>query len=255
MIVRKLPGGKLLCIHQTSHALMAHDFCRHWGNRDFARPEPNSIVLAAIAQHDNGWTQWEQHPALNDDGSPMDFLHGPDGVEKIALWQRGVDHAYAQHPYMAVLVGRHASLLYGEDSSSSTVAFVARQQQLLTDMRQQFAGDPEMSAAFGDAAVVANTRILQFGDSASLQVVIPWAESRTFADCPIDSSGATVAIKMRIEGDAVTFSPWPFDVAAFAVNIHGRLLSQQQFAHEREYHAALQAAPIRTLRWSVVREL
>ena len=40
MIVREMANGQLLCIHQTTHALMAEQFCRHWGNGDFARPLP-----------------------------------------------------------------------------------------------------------------------------------------------------------------------------------------------------------------------
>lgn len=59
MIVRELADGRLLCIRQTSHALMAAAFCRHWGNADFAPPAPYEPVLLAIAQHDNGWTEWE----------------------------------------------------------------------------------------------------------------------------------------------------------------------------------------------------
>ena len=55
MIVREMPNGQLLCIHQTSHALMAEEFCRHWGNADFAAPTPYAETMLAIAQHDNGW--------------------------------------------------------------------------------------------------------------------------------------------------------------------------------------------------------
>ena len=112
MITRPMPNGQLLCINQTSHALMAAEFCRHWGNRDFAAPAPYQPVLTGIAQHDNGWYEWELAPLLRADGAPMDFLHGPPPHEKLALWQRGIDRAAAQHPYAGLLTGWHASLLY-----------------------------------------------------------------------------------------------------------------------------------------------
>ncbi len=84
-----MPDGRLLCINQTSHALMAAEFCHHWGNRDFACPQPYAAVMLGIAQHDNGWYEWEQRPHLRGDGYPMDFLHGPPGEEKIALVATG----------------------------------------------------------------------------------------------------------------------------------------------------------------------
>ena len=41
---------------------MAADFCRHWGNDAFAVPTPYEPVIMAIAQHDNGWYEWEEAP-------------------------------------------------------------------------------------------------------------------------------------------------------------------------------------------------
>ena len=68
MIVRKLADGRLFCINQTSHALMAAQFCRAWGNDDVAPPAPVDIVRMAVAQHDNGWYEWECAPKLRADG-------------------------------------------------------------------------------------------------------------------------------------------------------------------------------------------
>ena len=112
MIVREQPDGRLLVVNQTSHALMAAAYCRHWGNREFARPEPYDAVLAGIAQHDNGWYEWEEQPRLRADGYPMDFLHHDDPLAKVDLWARGAARAAAQHPYAGLLVGQHAASLY-----------------------------------------------------------------------------------------------------------------------------------------------
>ena len=112
MIVQQLPDGRTLCINQTSHALMAAAFCRHWGNEAFAAPTPYEPVMMAIAQHDNGWYEWEEAPLLRPDGFPMDFMHGPAADAKVALWELGIARAAAQHPYAGLLVRRHATLLY-----------------------------------------------------------------------------------------------------------------------------------------------
>src|SRR5687768_3554419 len=106
MIVHNQPNGQLLCIHQTSHALMAAEFCRHWGNSEFATPTPYIAVMNAIGQHDNGWYEWECAPELREDGVPMDFMHGPAAKVKRELWQRGIDRASAQHPYAGLMVSR-----------------------------------------------------------------------------------------------------------------------------------------------------
>ncbi|MBV7337165.1 DUF3891 family protein [Chloroflexi bacterium TSY] len=89
-------------IKASTHAVMAAAFCRHWGNADFARPKPYEIVMLAIEQHDNGWYEWELSSKLRADGYPMDFIHDDDPFGKIELWRRGINRAYAQHPYAAI---------------------------------------------------------------------------------------------------------------------------------------------------------
>src|SRR5262245_37394200 len=100
MIVRSQTNGQLLCNDPTSHALMAAEFCRHWGNADFATPTAYDVIMSAIAQHDNGWYEWEAAPQLDGNGAPLAFIPGPPYLEKLALWQLGIDRAAGQHPYM-----------------------------------------------------------------------------------------------------------------------------------------------------------
>lgn len=260
MIVRVQPNGQLLCINQTSHALMAEEFTHHWGNRDFRRPLLGAPVLSAIAQHDSGWYEWELAPQLRPDGYPMDFLHGPIAAVKLGLWRRGMQRAAAQHPYAGLLVGQHAALLYMPDlprlpvgERQATEALLADQADYLAYLQQLFATDPEMSAALEEATVLAHTRLLQFGDSASLQVLMPWANSRTFPHAPVDFRGEYTPVTMQWAGQTIHFAPWPFAVDEFTVTIHGRLLDQRHFESEAAYHAALAVAPLQRLTWRVVR--
>lgn len=259
MIIRPHAGDKLLCINQTSHALMAAEFCRHWGNRDFAAPAPYAPVLAGIAQHDNGWYEWELAPQLRPDGAPMDFLHGPPLAEKLALWQLGVERAAAQHPYAGLLVGWHASLLYLEgidrmagEELLAVRGFISAQELRIAQAAHAFARDAVLGPALRPAAVEAHTRLLQFGDNASLQVCLPRARERTLRNCPVDFRGEYTEIQMTWDDRAIHFAPWPFGVDAFSVSIHGRLLDQTSFPDERAYHAALAAAPYHQLTWRVM---
>lgn len=240
---------------------MAAQFCRHWGNGDFATPKPYDVVMDAIAQHDNGWYEWEVAPEINDDGAPVDFMHGPAAEVKRALWRRGVDRSAAQHPFMGLLVSRHATLLYrgdlqrlNEDERRATEAFIAEQERWTQKVRQSLAGDAELHHAASEPVLMAHTRLLQFGDSSSLQVCIPWSNERIYAHCPVDFVGTYATVTMRWEGQQITFDPWPFGVDQFEVSIHGHLLEQSTFVDHAAYQAALDAAPIQTLTWRVARD-
>ncbi len=260
MIVRTESNGQLVCILQTSHALMAAELCRHWGNRNFATPSPYAPVLTGIAQHDNGWYEWECAPQIRPDGAPMDFMHGPAAETKRLLWRRSIDHALAQHPYAGLLVSRHAVLLYqgdlpdlAPDEHRATTAFIAEQDALLGRVRQAVAGDDELRRATEDAPLYAHTRLLQIGDATSLQVTIPWGPTRRLADCPVDFAGALTAITLTWDKDVMSFDPWPFGVDEFSIGVHGRVLDRPTFPNHAAYQAALAAAPLRRLRWRVVR--
>lgn len=260
MIVREMANGQLLCIHQTSHALMAEQFCRHWGNADFAHPLPYAATMLAISQHDNGWYEWELHPRLRADGYPMDFIHDTEPLGKVQLWRRGVNRIYEQHPYAALLVGHHAALLYGYDLPNlsgelhaAVAEFIADQQMLLDIVRHAYANDTCYRAFLTDAAIDANTRLLQFGDRASLQVLMPWAAAQQLANCPVTLQ-ERIALTMRYTAQEITFAPWPFGVDQFTVEIHGKLLSERHFVNEEAYHVALAEAPLLRLSWQVVKE-
>lgn len=260
MLVRTQPNGQLLCVNQTSHALMAAQFCRHWGNQDFAKPAPYDVVINAIAQHDNGWYEWEAAPEIDAQGAPLAFIPGPAYTEKLAIWQLGIDRAAAQHPYMGLLTSRHATLLYESDlqrltgdERHATETFIAHQKRWTDQVRQQLAHDPLLHHAAAEPVLMAHTRLVQFGDSSSLQVAMPWSQERLFAHCPVDFVGTYTALTMHWEGQAITYDPWPFDVDHFTVTLHGRLLDQQTFPDNATYRAALAAAPLHTLEWHVAR--
>ena len=262
MIVREMSDGRLLCINQTSHALLSEALCRHWGNHEFARPQPYDVVMTAIGQHDNGWHQWESAPKLRADGYPMDFIHEDDPLGKVDLWRRGVAQSYDQHPYSALLIGRHAALLYEKylDNNEPDVrreisVFTAEQAKLLVQMRTDFSQTSFYTAALDDQCIDANCRLLQFGDRASLQLGIPWEKTCSISLCPVDGKGEFTTITMQWEQTGrrghVSFDPWPYSVDRFEVDIHGRLLSQRLFENVADYHMALKSAPYQRLTWSV----
>ena len=260
MIVREMPNGQLLCISQMTHALLAAAFCRRWGNHDFSPPAPYEIVMMAVAQHDCGWYEWDSHPCLRDDGYPMDFLHGPTGTEKLTLWRQGIERVAAQHPYASLLVGQHAAIMHEEamplipiEERPATQSFISEQQERIDRTRQILESDSPSVQALNSPTFEAHTRLLQFGDTVSLQIAMPWGPERVLDGCPIDSNGSTTTIRMTHEDNVVTFEPWPFEVDAFEVSIHGKLLGTRSFATVEAYHAALSDAHYHRLVWRVER--
>jgi len=260
MIVREMPNGQVLCLNQTTHAHMAAQFVRHWGNANFAAPTPYEEMMLAVSQHDNGWYEWELQPRLCANGYPMDFLKDDDPLAKLDLWRLSVNRVYAQHPYAALPVGRHAAWLYqgaldqitDEYVRRQTAAFIEEQEPLVAQVRHLFSDNATFTPLLSDAALDANTRLLQFGDFAVLQVAIPWANERTMPQCPLNHH-EHIDIQMRYDDKAIIFDPWPFGVESFTVSTHGRVLNQRYFASEAAYHAALADAPLHHLSWRVCR--
>jgi len=263
--VRELPDGGLLCIPQPTHALMAAQFCRHWGNRDFVRPEPWELVLPGVAQHDNGWVEWEAAARLRSDGVPMDFVHYADVAGKAALWRRGVERAWAQHPYMGLLVAHHAALLYrvgldrgqyrADPAGARVVAqFLAWVEGLERRARAHLAGVPELVAALAPDVLASNTRLLQFGDRAALQVAMPWPPE-SWIRVPVDGRGSYTELRMVYDPDerVIAFEPWPYGVETFPVVLEGYRLARRTFPDEPTYQEALAQAPWERQEWRVVR--
>lgn len=254
-----MPNGQLLCINQTSHALMAAEFCRYWGNQDFAPPTPYAEVMLAVSQHDNGWYEWELKPKLRPDGYPMDFLHDPDVLGKLNLWRRGINRSYEQHPYAALLIGHYAALLYAEtppelfsDEEHAHIAeFTADQEMLLALVRDRMQENGWIRSRLHHDAIKANTNLLRFCDRASLHLAMPWASQATVTGCPVDGDGRCTKIEFSFDDSQMSFSPWPFSVPSFDVHMHGRLLGQRKFSSAEDYHAALSEATFYSQKWRV----
>lgn len=262
VIVQELGDGRLWCINQTSHAQQSEDLCRHWGNADFARPEPYGPVMVGISQHDNGWYEWETAPEVRADGHPMDFVHGPHWSAKIDLWWRGIRRAFDQHPYAGVLVGHHAALLYVQlvervpdldpAERAGIAAFVEEQAGVRAEARRLLGADARLASALSDEAIEANTRLLLFGDSSSLRLCMPWAPG-VLPSCPVDGGAAFTGIDTRFDETTISYDPWPFGVDRFEVSVWGRLLDRARFSGHDEYRSALAAAPPLLRTWTVER--
>ena len=132
-------------------------------------------------------------------------------------------------------------------------AFVAAQRQQIGDLRRAWREEPA-AEWLTDARIAANTRLLRFGDSSSLQVCMPWQPDRVIQQVPVDGAGTFTKVRMTFDEATISFDPWPYDVDSFEVDIWGRLLDERTFLNESTYHARLAVAAWARLSWRVVKQ-
>src|ERR1700723_2816587 len=58
MIVRYESDGTIVMITQNDHAQLSGLFATHWGNSQFAKPEPYMPMVRAAMFHDRGWIRY-----------------------------------------------------------------------------------------------------------------------------------------------------------------------------------------------------
>src|SRR5262249_24254552 len=109
MIIRRAPAS-LLLITQPDHARQSAEIMRHWRADRFPESAARSVILLAVAEHDNGWREVDAAPVVDDGGRVLDFMSAPAAVRR-GIWPRAVDRL-ASTPYAAALVAQHALNVY-----------------------------------------------------------------------------------------------------------------------------------------------
>src|ERR1051325_8639454 len=144
MILVEGKGGRgevFLAIRQTDHAFLAAFFAREWGNEKFSKPQPSASFCLAVAEHDNGWSEWELQPALDPKTHlPYTFMSIPTETH-IALYQRGIERLVKVDHYAGLLAVIHASELYDRARATmpgySAKYVKSTESQLVSDFVQQ----------------------------------------------------------------------------------------------------------------------
>src|SRR6185436_7282892 len=78
VIVRQQPNGELILIGQTDHSRLVGQLAAHWGNTEFAVPDPFDSMVRAATFHDYGWLRYETSPLINPEtGEPYAFQNLP----------------------------------------------------------------------------------------------------------------------------------------------------------------------------------
>jgi hypothetical protein len=253
-------GNELWLIHQPDHGAVSGYLAAHWGNGEFARPgyfdlAPNPELLRAetvlaIAEHDNGWWEWEADPELDPaDGLPLGLLElsQHQGLER---WRLGVPRFVEKHPYISLLISFHAYWLhaprcepdadpaffhplFGDPASArhpsedqeQTKRFVAEQREIQERLLAWLGADATWSAAVRPEHLMPHVRLLQLGDALSLALCFGGDKALKLEGIPRQGWADRVTLELTPVSDGrIVCRPYPFDLDPLPVAIRGRVL-------------------------------
>lgn len=252
-----------ILISQIEHARLAGELARYWGNEP-VRAVDDDEVLWTIVHHDDGWSQWEQAPGVEQpSGRPLDFTEMPPETA-LAIWRKSI-LAAADHGNLApwLVAGHFSALLAHSHAAHSDAAkgWLAEFQQRRKAWLAAWKSDSPDSNTLERAA--ANLSHLQMFDSLSLwfccaersasqRVTTP--EGIELILEPVARERETKQAKngqRKAEGTTceVRISPWPLNVDTHQLTAAGWYVPAQHYNDAASLFAARKPA---RLVWQVV---
>ena len=279
-------GNQTWLISQPDHAAVSGYLAAHWGNEAFSRPgyyspSPQSELwrseaIFAIAEHDNGWWEWEADPEIDpEDGLPL-HLTGLTQQQGFDRWRLGVARFERKHPYAALLISLHAYWLHvyrcetGVDESfrhplfgspgswpppagvelEQTKQFVGEQKAIQQRLIARMSRDPEWSAAVEPPNLNPHARLLQLMDAFSLALCFGGKQEAAMDGIPRRGWDDRVSLALSPLGDKrIAIAPYPFDQDPLPVALRARVLTDQHLPPKAPFQAWWQSIPRTHLRF------
>lgn len=222
-------------IYQRAHALLAAKLLTYWREAD--RPLRWTETLNAVAQHDNGWQEWENRNQLTPLGTPRTFDETP--LEEIVQQaERAILRTWHQSLWAGLLVSRHVSHLY-EPRRGSVEAL----DQLLDAQEPQRAHWRKHLEGVSAEEEESAYSLLLWADTFSLILcrnALPFGERAVEIGAGPDGKRYDV-VQMADDGRLVV-TPWPYEKERFRVAVDTYHLTQLTFESNDELADALHAA-------------
>ena len=263
--------GRMWLVAQPDHAEVAGYLAAHWGNDDFVRPgsfanapDPERLRAAtvmAVAQHDNGWWEWEATPEIAAiDGFPSglaDVLKNQQaGMNRWRLGLRRLDSV----PYANLLISHHAYWLYAAGALTdpdpafahplfwkgspekllpgrreAELAFLAEIEELQREWVKALRADAATASWVEPEHLHPHARLLQLLDALSLSLCSALLPARSgkakglgedefeLRDVPRRTWSDRVAIRVTPLGERrIALAPYPFDQDPLPVSVLAR---------------------------------
>jgi Protein of unknown function (DUF3891) len=242
-------GDAVVAIGQASHAWLSGQLARAWGNDHFPAPSPWEEVCLGAEQHDVGMALWdllpERHPET---GRPLQFFE-LDRRTHLALWTEAPLRLLTQSRYAALLVSLHGTGLYERFPPRTDDPEVA--QAIADYLGGQRALQERLAAEVGATheELLRNQALLAAWDGISLALCR--RQAAAFEARGVPGREGPVTITLAAEGDHHTLYPWPLNVATLEVRAEGRRLDGPPAPDQPALHAALERAPVQTVRFTL----
>lgn len=260
-------GEHLLAIRQTDHAFLAGFFAREWGNELFSKPEPHASFCLAVAEHDNGWSDWELQPTLDSRTHlPYSFMSIPTETH-IAMYQRGIERLVKVDHYAGLLASMHASELYDRARATmpgySAKYVKSTESQQVNDFVQQLRlqqlrlkvdlrANPATKDFSDEARLKGNTARLEMLDRLSLHFCMNIQDDVLFDAVPVNEQGEEADIELHHEGaGVVAIAPYPFRREPLAFSIMARRVAKKVYSSDADFQKTLAAAQYFPMKFAV----
>ena len=246
MIVRERADGALILICQTDHAKLSGQCAAHWGNKDFARPQPYEAVVRAATFHDSGWYDYEASPTVAPDtGKPLNFMQVAWGKPQRRAFEWAIDWMSRIDPYSGLLIGKHRTgLQRGRYDTVAHPKFFNAQN--LPDDNEDFLARNEAAQAaamrnYDEDEFWTNYQLLQAFDLISLFLCNKDVVDDYIEPVPTSYDGRSQPVKLTLKtigANRIEIDPFPFDVNQLRVQLVRRELDQTTFAEPAAFREA-----------------
>ena len=258
MIVRKPGNGELLLIGQTDHSRLAGQLAAHWGNRNFAVPDPYDSMARAATFHDYGWLRYETVPLLNPkNGEPYKFLELPIGAAQLDSYQWALDWLSGIDRYSGMIVNMHRTGLWQSRYNTITrpKGYVPRE---LTPEISEFIKRNENwqdreRQSFDNDSLWINYRLMQVWDIFALYFCCDDPYEEYIEPVPVSYSDKPgVCLTLKPIGPArASCEPYPFDVRPLHVQLFCRRLPKTSYENVDEFRRAYFGAECDVCRFEI----
>jgi hypothetical protein len=262
MMVMDFDAKRLLLVLQVDHSHVAGFLGAHWGNTQFARPEPFTSVVLAGQEHDGGWADWEMKPfTLNDQGYPLDYHDGSLKYLKkrrLDFYSKAVNRVARQDPYAALLILMHGVGLmnshYGRvkyppprTSDPLVKEYVDDQERLRQKLLDQLRQSKEFEQFSTDERIWVNLDTMETFDKIAQFVCNRYplnstsrknGPSNSLNDVLVPVAPGVAHVKMEVDPIAenrAVIRPYPFDVDPIAVSFPARLVAKRVYKDPNDF--------------------
>ncbi len=232
MIRREIKNGWII-ITQKDHSILSGDIMNHWGNSKFSPPKPKDEVLFAVAEHDNGWQEWEENPQINPlNKYPKNFLE-MSYKDQAQIWKRSYLRYSKQHPYACSLIALHF------DKFNSSVLKRNKNALLLkTEIKKFVLENLKLSSTEQKSLseeIINNLKFVQIGDIISLALCHGWRSTR-IDEIPYSLNGSNTSIMLKSQdGFNYRIYPFPFSKNPITISISGVKINRKTFKNNEEF--------------------